>query len=184
MKIISGRFKGRTIAGYHLQGTRPTMDRVKESMFSMIQAKVPDSLILDLFAGSGSLGFEALSRGAKHCCFVDHNPKCIKQMKKTADLISCQDLCTFMLLDYQRALTVLKEQKLTFSLVFLDPPYEKKILPSILVRLREDALLANDGIVIVEMEENYFSCDVPGFIRIKEKKYGSKYVALFCLKSD
>ena len=73
MKVISGLLKGRNILGYDIDGTRPTMDRVKESLFAMIQDYIKDSTVLDLFAGSGSLGIEAISNGAKTCYFIDHD---------------------------------------------------------------------------------------------------------------
>ena len=82
MKIISGTLKGRKINGYDIEGTRPTMDRVKESLFGMIQEYVKESLCLDLFAGSGNLGLEAISNGAKMCYFNDKNIKCIKTIQK------------------------------------------------------------------------------------------------------
>ena len=82
MKVISGKYKGRNILGYNIIGTRPTMDRVRESLFAMIQNKVKNSICLDLFAGSGSLGFEALSNGALKCYFVDKNIKVINTLKK------------------------------------------------------------------------------------------------------
>ena len=78
MKIISGTLKGRNIKGYNLEGTRPTMDRVKESLFAIIQNKIKDSIVLDLFSGSGNLGIEAISNGAKLCYFNDMNRECIK----------------------------------------------------------------------------------------------------------
>lgn len=81
MKIISGKYKGRNIIGYDIEGTRPTMDRVKESLFAMIQNYIKDSNCLDLFSGSGNLGLEALSEGAKSCTFIDENKIAIKTIK-------------------------------------------------------------------------------------------------------
>lgn len=82
MRIISGKYKGKYITGFDINGTRPTMDRVKESLFGMIQDYISDSSCLDLFAGSGSLGIEALSCGAKECYFVDNNINIINILKK------------------------------------------------------------------------------------------------------
>ena len=81
MKIISGKYKGRNIVGYDINGTRPTMDRVKESLFAMIQNYIDNSNCLDLFAGSGNLGLEALSNGASSCTFIDNNKIAIKTIK-------------------------------------------------------------------------------------------------------
>ena len=82
MRVISGKYKGRILEGFDIKGTRPTMDRVKESMFASIQLYLKDSICLDLFAGSGSLGIEALSNGAKKCYFVDNNKIAIEKIKK------------------------------------------------------------------------------------------------------
>ena len=78
MKVISGILKGRNIKGYDIDGTRPTMDRVKESLFASIQDYISGSIVLDLFAGSGNLGIEAISNGSSKCYFVDNNRNCIK----------------------------------------------------------------------------------------------------------
>ena len=85
MKVISGLYKGRKISGYQIEGTRPTQDRVKESLFGMIQTELRNQIVLDLFAGTGSLGLEALSNGSMACIFVDSNPKCTENIKKTVD---------------------------------------------------------------------------------------------------
>ena len=86
MRVISGKYKGRKIEGYNIEGTRPTQDRVKESLFAMIQEELYDSTILDLFTGSGNLGIEALSNGSKKAYFVDNNTECIKILKKNGNL--------------------------------------------------------------------------------------------------
>ena len=91
MKIISGEFKGRTIKGFDIDGTRPTMDRVKESLFGTIQNNVPSSVVLDLFAGTGNLGFEALSNRASFCYFNDLNPKCISLINKTVEELNLKE---------------------------------------------------------------------------------------------
>ena len=92
MKVISGIYKGRKIIGYDIEGTRPTIDRVKESLFAMIQENIPQSVVLDLFAGSGNLGIESLSRQAKYVYFIDHNKKDIYTIKnniKTIGIDNC-----------------------------------------------------------------------------------------------
>ena len=88
MKIISGLYRGRNIEGYDLDGTRPTMERVKESLFATIQNYIPESTVLDLFSGSGNLGIEALSQGAKKAYLVDYNIKAFKTIKKNIETIN------------------------------------------------------------------------------------------------
>ena len=90
MRVISGKLKGRNILGFNIDGTRPTMDRVKESLFGMIQNYLKDSVCLDLFAGSGSLGFEAISNGANKCYFVDNNKIVIQTLKNNINSLGCE----------------------------------------------------------------------------------------------
>ena len=85
MRVISGLLKGKKLEGYNVETTRPTMDRVKESMFASIQEDIPNSIVLDLFCGTGSLGIEALSQGADHCYFVDNNREILKYLNKNID---------------------------------------------------------------------------------------------------
>ena len=92
MKIISGKYKGRNLEGFDIVGTRPTMDRVKESLFGTIQNYIDDSVVLDLFSGSGNLGLEALSEGAKYAYLVDHNHKAIKIINKNISTIGITDV--------------------------------------------------------------------------------------------
>ena len=91
MKIISGKYKGRNIEGFDIVGTRPTMDRVKESLFATIQNYIDDSIVLDLFSGSGNLGLEALSEGAKYAYLVDHNFKAVKTINKNITTIGIKE---------------------------------------------------------------------------------------------
>ena len=88
VRIISGKYRGKKLQGFDIDGTRPTMDRVKESLFAMIQTELEDSKCLDLFAGSGALGLEALSMGAKSCDFIDHNQIAIKTIKKILKILT------------------------------------------------------------------------------------------------
>lgn len=175
MRIISGKYKGRVLKGYDIKGTRPTMDRVKESLFAIIQNKVEDSICLDLFAGSGNLGIEALSNGAKECIFVDHNPIAIQTIKENLKSLKIEGTCYQM--DYQKALTFLKEKEVQFDLIFLDPPYNDFIINSILDKIKEYDLLKEKGIIVCEYEKeevdtNHFSC-------IKTRRYGSKYIKIY-----
>ena len=117
MKIISGKYKGRVIKGYDIEGTRPTQDRIKESLFAMIQNDIRDSVCLDLFTGTGNLGIEAISNGASKCYFVDLNPKCIEVLKQNLRDI---DKCYYDILcsDYEKALVKFSESNLKFDIIF------------------------------------------------------------------
>ena len=121
MKVISGLLKGRNIKGFDIDGTRPTMDRVKESLFSIIQSYINDAIVLDLFAGSGNLGIEAISNGCKKCYFVDKNKIACNVIKENISNFKI-DNGTVINDDYMNALNNLKDIK--FDLIFLDPPYK------------------------------------------------------------
>ncbi len=122
MKVISGKLKGRTIKGYDIVGTRPTMDRVKESLFGMIQDNIKDSVVLDLFAGSGQLGIEAISNGAKSCYFIDHNNEVIKVLNKNIANLNIKDKSKVILSDWKKFLNDSAKNNLKFDLIFVDPP--------------------------------------------------------------
>lgn len=176
MRIISGTYKGKELDGFHLDGTRPTMDRVKESLFGMIQNHVKESICLDLFAGSGSLGFEALSNGASSCYFVDSNPKAIQTINNNYQKLNRQENVIFMKQDYQNALQYFNQNHISFDLIFLDPPYAEHLIQSCLDLITKYQLLNENGLIICEYESEIFSCE---YSCIREKKYGSKNIKIY-----
>lgn len=176
MRIISGKYKGRNIEGYNMPGTRPTMDRVKESIIGMIQNKIKNSICLDLFAGSGSIGLELLSNGAKTCYFVDNNKKVIDTIKLNIDKIKIEENCILILNDFHKALKNFKDQNIKFDIIFLDPPYQNNYIKECLKLILDYELLNEDGIVICEYEHEKFDCQLEV---IKERKYGSKNIIIY-----
>ena len=177
MKIISGSLKGRVIKGFDIEGTRPTMDRVKESLFSSIQNYIPDSTCLDLFSGSGNLGFEALSNNAKYCYFNDKNFKCVSLIKKYIKEFNLEDKSNVLNLDYNSALSYYKNNNITFDVIFLDPPYKFHEIDKIAKYIYDNNLLNKNGLLIIETDEIYFNIDF--YNNIKEKKYGDKYINIY-----
>lgn len=178
MKIISGFYKGRKIYGYSIDGTRPTQDRVKESLFGMIQSRLKDQIVLDLFAGTGSLGFEALSNGSMACVFVDSNPKCIENIKKTIDSFQIVNAEVYTM-DYQQALDFFCRKGKRFDLIFLDPPYRYQNIEELLTELHKKSLVNIGGLVVCEYEEDILKEEYPYFQRIREKHYGSKNISIY-----
>ena len=176
MRIISGKYKGRTIDGYNIIGTRPTMDRVKESLIAIIQNKLEDSVCLDLFAGSGSIGLEFLSNGAKKCFFVDQNRKSISTLKKNIINLKVKEETFFLQCDFRDALKKFKNEDIKFDIVFLDPPYELNLINPSLELIEEYDLLNEDAIVICEYEKE--NIDNLTFSIYKSKKYGSKSILI------
>lgn len=177
MKIISGIYKGRKIEGYDINGTRPTMERVKESLFATIQNYIPDSIILDLFSGSGNLGIEALSQGAKYAYLVDSNPKAAKIIKNNLENIKITN-GEVINMDYQKALNYLKEKNIKLDIIFLDPPYDTNYIEKSISLIEKLNLLSEDGIIVCESD----SLDRIVFNEVykiaKEKKYGDKWVVI------
>ena len=149
MRVISGSLKGRKIKGYDIDGTRPTMDRVKMSLFGSIQNYIQDAYVLDLFAGSGNLGIEAISNGAKRCFFVDNNHQCIKVIRENIKEFKIEDKSTSIEMDYCKALEIFKDKGYIFDIIFVDPPYKEHILLEILENVRDNHLLSDKGIIIL-----------------------------------
>lgn len=171
MRVISGMYKGKQLLGFDIKGTRPTMDRIKESLFGMIQNQLKDSICLDLFAGSGALGIEALSNGAKFCYFVDQNKEVIKILEKNLKGIENYQVVHDT---YKKALESFKGKK--FDLIFLDPPYDLNLITPSIQKIIELDLLRENGYLICEYETEEIDCP---FELIKEKKYGSKYIKIY-----
>lgn len=177
MKIISGKYKGRNIEGFDLEGTRPTMDRVKESLFGMIQNYIDNSIVLDLFSGSGNLAIESLSEGAKYAYLVDSNYKAIKTIKKNIDTIKVEDI-EVLNMDYKEALRYFNKESIGFDIIFLDPPYKTNYIEKSIELIDEYNLLNEDGIIVCESDSLDKVIYNDKFISVKDKKYGDKYIVL------
>lgn len=177
MRVISGKYKGKNLIGFDIDGTRPTMDRVKESLFGIIQNYIKGSTILDLFAGSGSLGIEALSNGASNCYFFDNNIELVNIIKKNTMGINGVHV---MKSDYKNTLEMLKNSNIKFDIIFLDPPYKLNLINDCLNKIYEYNLLNKNGIIVCEYENENINTDK--FELIKEKKYGAKNVKVYKCK--
>ena len=179
MKVISGKLKGRNISGYNIEGTRPTMDRVKESIFSMIQNNIKDSIVLDLFSGSGTYGIEAISNYARKVYFNDLNKECIKVIKKNLSNFNVLDESIIYNLDYLKCLNLLKDEKIKFDLIFLDPPYKMLVIHDILKFINNNNLLNKNGLVVCEFRDDNLFDNYSSLVKIKERKYGDKKVFIY-----
>ena len=179
MKVISGTLKGRNIEGYNIEGTRPTMDRVKESLFATIQNEIKESIVLDLFAGSGQLGIEAISNGANRCYFVDNNKEVIKILNKNITSLNIKENSKVILSDWKKSLNDFANQNIKFDLIFVDPPYDYNVYEKILEKVSSLNLLTENGQIILEHSNLKFKDRYNNLILYKEKKYGSKSVNIY-----
>jgi len=175
MRVISGIYKGKQLNGFDIDGTRPTMDRVKESMFAMIQDYIEDKVCLDLFAGSGSLGIEAISNGAKITYFVDNGVEVLKVLK--SNLKGIKEDYKVLEMDYNKALKYFRDNNIKFDLIILDPPYHRLFINKILDFIFENKLLNPNGIIVCEYEEEKVNNN--NLKILKEKKYGTKNVKVY-----
>ena len=179
MRIISGKYKGKKLLGFNIDGTRPTMDRVKESLFGMIQNYVKNSIVLDLFSGSGSLGLEAISNGAKKAYLVDNSSEAITTIKK--NISNMDDDINILKQDYKEALLKFKNENIKFDIIFLDPPYKLNLINDCLKLILEYNLLSIRGIIVCEYDkENFINNDLN---IIKEKKYSDKNIRIYKMEN-
>lgn len=155
MRITGGQIKGRLLAPLKDSKIRPSSDKVRESIFNIIGQDITDRKVLDLFAGTGSLGIEALSRGAIGALFIDNSPQCIKLIKKNLELCGYEPSGCVLRKDLTRGLPWKHSlMKKTFDLVFIDPPYGKSFIPPILSELSDREILAPHSLVVAESSKN------------------------------
>lgn len=173
MRIVAGQYKGRRLKAVNGTKTRPTTDKVKESMFNIIGPYFDGGRVLDVFAGSGALGIEAVSRGAQEAVLIDRSFQAVKTIKENIALTKEEEKFSVVKGDAFKILKVLAEQKQNFDFVFFDPPYrEQKILKMIqsLVQLQ---LLNNDALIICETDQNAgLPQNIANFDLLKQVEYG------------
>ncbi len=170
VRIIAGTARGRKLETLDGLETRPTLDRVKEAFFGSLQFRIPYAEVLDLFAGSGSLGLEALSRGAKRVVLNDRNPDCVGIIRRNVDSLGFSEAARTMNLDYSAAISRLKTDGETFDLAFLDPPYREGLSEDAVRKLFENGLIRPGGVVVLEHAPELAPKDVPGVYRVKRTK--------------
>jgi len=176
VRIISGKFRGRKLLSFEGDSVRPTTDRVKESMFNLIQEFVPGSRVLDLFGGSGALSLEAISRGAESAVCVDIDPKSIEIIRKNIALVHQEE--TIRVLN-QSAEHFLENTPGQFHLVFLDPPYNRGFIRPIMDKLVEKNLLYPEGIIVLESDFSDEHGEIAGLTILRQKRYGRSYVTVY-----
>ncbi|WP_314021982.1 16S rRNA (guanine(966)-N(2))-methyltransferase RsmD [Mogibacterium diversum] len=175
MRINSGRFKYRKLE--IPESARPTTEKVREAVFSMLINRVEGATVLDLFAGSGSLGLEALSRGAEFCVFNEGDRKNYKILKNNITNCKAEEISSTYNNDFRKALTLANRE---FDIIFVDPPYREGYYGEVFELVEEYGLLTGGGVIVVEhLNDNELSDNILGFSRIKHKRYGTIGVDFF-----
>lgn len=187
MRVVSGKYKGRRLASVKGANARYTSDRVKESLFSILRNVVPGTRFLDLFAGSGNVGIEALSRGAEFVTFVELNKVCTKTI--LANLTRCglspQSPSIILLnMGISRAMEYFRRRKIQFDIIFLDPPYRLGLVKKSLKDISNYGILPPDGVVITEhdVKEDVPKC-VGNLVMIRQERYGTTLLSFHELLS-
>jgi len=180
MRIIAGKAKGKKLLSPETLETRPTLDRVKEAMFSMIQGYILDAVVVDVFAGTGSLGLESASRGAKEVYLVDKSSVTFPILKKNIENLKFQDFCIPLNMDAYEALRKLNKQGKVFDIIFIDPPYCKDMIPEAMKIIEENNMLHKDGIIVTKIDSIEEIFEGYNKIRLlKSRKYGNTTVCLY-----
>ncbi|MEK3793823.1 16S rRNA (guanine(966)-N(2))-methyltransferase RsmD [Paenibacillus sp. FSL R7-0204] len=180
MRVISGSAKGRPLKSVPGNGTRPTTDKVKEALFSMIGPYFEGGTVLDLYAGTGGLGIEALSRGMEAAVFVDMEQKAIDTVRANLKAARLEAQAEVYRNDAGRALGALQKRGKVFDLVFLDPPYRMKHGDELMFTLADKLLLNPDAVIVLEHESGYtYPEDIPGFVRTKQSVYGEVTISIY-----
>ena len=177
MRVITGSARGRRLGELKGMETRPTTDKVKESIFNCIQFDVEDARVLDLFAGTGQLGIEALSRGAKSALFVDKRADAVKLVRENLALCHLEENAQVICGD---SLAALGTQSGRFDIIFLDPPYESGLLEQAMEKIAQFDILSPHGIMVAESPQNQTLPELPApYGLYREYRYGKIKVSIY-----
>lgn len=177
MRVITGTARGVTLKTPEGLQTRPTTDRVKEALFSIINFEIPGAKVLDLFGGTGQLGIEALSRGAKSAVFVDAREEACKLIRENLRRTKLEQGAKVVRGDYMDYLRCCREQ---YSIIFLDPPYAEVFLENAIRSITEIDILQSDGIMVTERPlGKELPLELEGYARSRDYKYGKTLLTIY-----
>lgn len=179
MRIIAGSARGRIIAAPKGQDTRPTQDYVRESLFNILQRDIPEAHVLDLFAGSGALALEALSRGAADAVLSDHAADAIQAIQHNVQTLRFEEQAMVIRADWQAVLNRLSGEGRRFSLVFLDPPYRMTELTEQCERMADLGLLLDGALIVAEHRRDQTPVPDSRFAKRDERRYGDTVIHFF-----
>ena len=180
MRIISGINKGKKLYAPEGAQVRPTGDKIKEAVFNIIGPIDEEAVVLELFAGSGSVGIEFLARGAKHCTFIDVSRKSLNYVKKNLDLCNFNNKAKIIMSDYEKAIINLSKNNEKFDYIFADPPYALNLSNNIINKVFEFDIIKSGGLLIIETDKSEKVIDNKdtNMIKYKEKIYGRTRISL------
>ena len=171
MRVISGSARGLRLRAPAGLETRPTADRIKETLFNVLAPDLYDLVFLDLFSGSGGIGIEALSRGAAHCVFVDNSPASREIITGNLKAARLSEKAEIMATDVFSALALIEKTGVSFDIIFMDPPYNSGLYEPVLEKILSSHILKKDGLIVVERSASLPPPDVTGYTLIKEKSF-------------
>ncbi len=175
LRVIGGKFRSRALLTPRGEGTRPTRAMVREAVFNLIQGKVDGSAALDLFAGSGAMGFEALSRGVARVTFCDKDADAFRVIRQNAENLEVAAQTRAIRADWKQAVRVLESEGAKFNIIFLDPPYLLDTLPMLEALA---GLLDGNGVVVMEHDAKRLPALPPNLALVKSRVYGHTGVML------
>ncbi|MDY5042087.1 MAG: 16S rRNA (guanine(966)-N(2))-methyltransferase RsmD [Eubacteriales bacterium] len=181
MRIIAGKYKGKVLRTFEADNIRPTSDMVKEAICSKLQFYFPESVVLDLFGGTGNFGFEALSRGADNVYICDNNDKSIAIINLNQQLLKSN--ANIMQGDYNKCIKNLSNKGISFDIIFLDPPYATTYGEQAMQSILKHKIIKNDGILIFEHSKGK-TFDYSGYDLVDKKSYGIKEVSYLKVHND
>ncbi|MCM2997314.1 16S rRNA (guanine(966)-N(2))-methyltransferase RsmD [Paenibacillus cellulositrophicus] len=180
MRVVSGSAKGRPLKSVPGMGTRPTTDKVKEAIFSMIGPYFDGGTVLDLFAGTGGLAIEALSRGMERAVLVDMDPKSIETIRANLKATKMEGQAEVYRNDAVRALKALEKRGLVLDAVFLDPPYRMKNGDELMLLMQDKLMLRQGAVIVLEHESGYeYPAEFGSFTCIRHAVYGETAVSIY-----
>lgn len=176
MRIISGIRRGHKLYEFEGDDVRPTTDRVKEAVFNIIQTFVPDAVCLDMFAGSGALSFEAISRGAKRAVCVDKDKRSVDIIRKNGESLDFLSSCEIV---HMSCFEYIERTSEKYDIIFLDPPYNKDFIEPALNGIIKNDILSEEGIVVLESDGTDFHDMAEGLEIYRQRKYGRTYITVY-----
>ena len=185
MRIISGTSRGRKLVTPRNRSLRPTSDRVKESIFNILQDKMGGKIVLDLFAGTGNLGIEALSRGAKKVIFVEKQRQALGLIQRNLTQFGLEERSEILPRDMKRAIGILNQRGECFDLILMDPPYERGLIRETLLELNSQKIYHKDSILVIEHNRREpLPHTLEGWNLIRQRRMGDTLISFLTPQED